>query len=534
MQRQDDRSATGNAACGAMAKALAAATTWVVLATLASPPAEGSARAEPAVAAPASPATVLQSADLRADAALLREAYESLHPGLYRYRTKAEMDAAFDRLERDYSRDRTLGDAFLSLARFTAYVQCGHTYPNFFNQGDAVRDALLERPRLPFEFRWLDRRMVVTRSYAPELRAGTEVLAIDGRPVAQILADLMPYARADGGNDAKRVSDLEVQGRGRYEAFDVYFPLVHPRDESRPFALEIRAAPGDPARKLQVTAMAAKDRRAVEGTPRGEANPWTYRELEPGVGLLTMPTWAMYNSKFGWEAYLDQLFTEIVASGTRDLIIDLRGNEGGDAVGDRILAHLLAQDAAAEPVERRTRYRTVPATLRPYLDTWDPSFLDWGESAVDAGNGFYRLTKYDNGDVGGAVIKPKAPRFPGRVWVLVGAVNSSATFEFASAVRRERVGTLVGQPTGGNQRGITGGAFFFLRLPRTGLEADLPLIGQFPVTAQPVPDAGIEPDVHVQPRVEDIAAGRDAELAAVMERIIAARKATDGPSASLR
>jgi hypothetical protein len=97
-------------------------------------------------------------------------------------------------------------------------------------------------------------------------------------------------------------------------------------------------------------------------------------------------------------------------------------------------------------------------------------------------------------------------------------------------VQRERLGTLVGQPTGGNQRGITGGAFFFMRLPRTGFEVDVPLIGQFPLTTKPVPDAGIEPDVFVQPRVEDIAAGRDAELAATMERIAAARKATDGLS----
>lgn len=476
-------------------------------------------------------ATILPAADLQADAALLREAYEALHPGLYRYRTRAEMDAAFDRLQREYSRDRTLGDAYLALARLTAYVQCGHTYPNFYNQSEAVERALLQRPRLPFEFRWLDRRMVVTHSYAPELRAGTEVLAIDGRPVAQILADLLPYARADGANDAKRVSDLEVQGRGRYEAFDVYLPLVHPRDETKPFELRVRLAPGTPARTLQVAAMAAKDRRVTEGTPRGDANPWSYRELEPGVGLLTMPTWAMYNSKFGWEAYLDQLFADLVARGTRDLVIDLRGNEGGDSVGDRILAHLLASDAAAEPVERRTRYRVVPAALRPHLDTWDKSFFDWGESAVDSGNGYYRLTRYDDGDVGGAVIKAKAPRYTGRVWVLVGAVNSSATFEFASAIQRERLGTLVGQPTGGNQRGITGGAFFFLRLPRTGFEVDVPLIGQFPLTQSAVPNAGLDPDIDVRPRVEDIAAGRDAELAAVMERIAAARKATGGSSA---
>ena len=66
-----------------------------------------------------------------------------------------------------------------------------------------------------------------------------------------------------------------------------------------------------------------------------------------------------------------------------------------------------------------------------------------------------------------------APRYTGRVWVLVGADNSSATFEFAQVVQRNRLATLVGQPTGGNQRGINGGAFFFVRLPKSGIELDL-------------------------------------------------------------
>jgi C-terminal processing protease CtpA/Prc len=111
------------------------------------------------------------------------------------------------------------------------------------------------------------------------------------------------------------------------------------------------------------------------------------------------------------------------------------------------------------------------------------------------------------------MIAPAKPQFTGRLWVLVGATNSSATFEFAQTVRQNRLGTLVGQPTGGNQRGINGGAFFFLRLPRSGIELDVPLIGQFP--AGNPPDSGLQPDVLVVPTVRDIALGRDAELEAV-------------------
>jgi hypothetical protein len=468
---------------------------------------------------------LIPAADLRADAAILRQAYESLHPGLYRYRSKTDVDAAFDTLEHEFARPRTLAEAYLAVARLTTYVQCGHTYPNFFNQGEEVARVVLGHPVVPFEFRWLDRRMVVTRSYldTTDLVPGTEVLSIDGRPVADILAALLPYSRADGGNDAKRISNLEVQGRGQYEAFDVFFPLVFPRDERRPFALQVRGPAGGAARLVQAPAMDRAQRVIVQGAPRGEDNPWTYREVKPGVGLLTMPTWALYNSKFAWESYLTALVGELNANGTRDLIIDLRANEGGLSVGDQLLGHFIERPLPAEPVLRKTRYRTVPDALRPYLETWDKSFYDWGTNAVDLGDGFFRLTQYDTAPDGN-VVQPLAPRYTGRVWVLVGSVNSSATFEFASAVQRHRLGTLVGQPTGGNQRGITGGAFFFMRLPKTGIEADVPLIGQFPVTTAPVPDAGLEPDVRVATTAADIAAGRDPELEEVLRRIGAARQ----------
>ena len=482
---------------------------WAGMAVAAIPPAP-----------PPEPARMLAASDLQADLAVLRRSYEALHPGLYRYRTPAQVDTAWSELAQAWSRDQTLPQAYLALSRFTAYLQCGHTYPNFYNQGDAVRAAVLEAPRLPVEFRWLDGRMVVTRSYAndPRLVPGSEIVSIDGVAAADILAALMPYVRADGSNDAKRVANLEVQGLDRYEAFDVYYPLVFPRTPDAPFVLVVRPASGGATERVVVTPIAPGAREARAGAPRDDTNPWQTRSLGPGIAYLRMQTWALYDSKWDWGAWIDGYFRDLVASGSRDLVIDLRGNEGGLSIGDRLLAHLTARDLPADPIERRTRYRTVPADLRPYLSTWDDSFYDWGNDAVDLGGGWYRLTRYDD-DEAGPVVKPIAPHYTGRVWVLVGAMNSSATFEFAEAIARNRLGTPVGQTTGGNQRGITGGAFFFMTLPNSGIEVDVPLIGQFPVSATPLPDAGLEPHVRVTPTAADIATGRDVELDMVLALI---------------
>ncbi len=74
----------------------------------------------------------------------------------------------------------------------------------------------------------------------------------------------MPLARADGGNDAKRVAYLEVQGQERFQPFDVLYPLVFPVREPR-FTLVVRRPGTTATRRVVVAALTAAERRAQGG-----------------------------------------------------------------------------------------------------------------------------------------------------------------------------------------------------------------------------------------------------------------------------
>ena len=125
--------------------------------------------------------TLLEKEGLAEDVKLLRRAIGHLHPGLYRYNTPEGIESAFRNLESDFSRTRTLRGAFLSLSRFTAQLRCGHTYPNYWNQSDAVaREVWGGADKLPFLFRWEGRRMFVTASADDRLRPGDEILELNG------------------------------------------------------------------------------------------------------------------------------------------------------------------------------------------------------------------------------------------------------------------------------------------------------------------------------------------------------------------
>lgn len=468
-------------------------------------------------------AALIPARELQADFVVLKRAYEELHPGLYRYNSRAQMESNFKALAAELNHDLTLQQAYVAFSVFLAKIKCGHSYANFYNQPQAVADALFKgQDKVPFYFRWINRRMIVTKNFSEDerLKAGTEVLAINGVPTKKILERLLTIARADGSNDAKRINYLEVLGENNYEAFDVYFPMFFPLKNTQ-FELLVREPAASRTQTLRVRALTYDERLApvkadVENRRGGSEQVWDFNFLDARTAYLRMPSWALFNSKWNWQQFLENSFDELVQKKTENLIIDLRGNEGGESVGDAILSRLIKQDMRLEGFKRLVRYRKAPADLAPYLDTWDKSFMDWGEAAVDFKDGFYTLTKYDD-DKDGNIIKASKNPFEGRTFVLVDASNSSATFEFEQTLQKNKLATLVGQPTGGNQRGINGGAFFFLRLPNSKIEIDLPLIGLFPLGVRP--DAGLQPDVLIEPDIKGIAQNVDAELNALKKRL---------------
>ena len=440
--------------------------------------------------------------ELTQDVDIVRRAL-ALHPGVYRYQSPTMLDGRLHQLDRDYSRESSLDRQFLILSAFLADIRCGHTHCNPYNQKKKVVAALFERnTRLPFEFDWIDGRMVVLadRSGRALLPRGTEIRSINGHSAVGLLRRLVAFARADGGNDAKRVEQMAMRNSDRFETFDIFQGLVCPPEAGR-FRIAYRTPTGTES-VVKLAALTPAERLATRHTIEtdGTSEPfWTW-QMKDGIAILTMPSWVMYNSKWDWSKWLDERLASL--AGANGLVIDLRENEGGDECGNAIFARLTDRDMKFAGYRQLVRYRRTPKDLDPYLDTWDDSFRTIGEKAIDQGNGFYDL-----GAEGSDLIKAKGPPLDLPVAALIGPTCSSATFSFARRARESKLVRLFGEPSGGNLRGINGNGYFFVRLPGSGLEFDIPIIGNFAI--KPQPDRGVLPDVMVRPTVADIASGRD-------------------------
>ena len=116
-------------------------------------------------------------------------------------------------------------------------------------------------------------------------------------------------------------------------------------------------------------------------------------------------------------------------------------------------------------------------------------------------------------------LKPKKNGFKGKVYLITDASNSSATHLMAMYAKQIEGVTIVGQETGGNQMGTNGSYLFFLRLPNTRLELDIPVINNVIPNGKELIDGGVKPHIMVTKKAKDFINNKDTELGAVLNLI---------------
>lgn len=225
---------------------------------------------------------------------------------------------------------------------------------------------------------------------------------------------------------------------------------------------------------------------------------WRLEFWDEKTAYLQLGTFDVFQLTFEWDDFLNRAFEQISKKKVEKLVIDIRWNEGGQ---DEVLL-LLGKYLAKENISLIKRsdklhFDKVPSKLRPYLNTWDKRFYDLSKEVEKRDDGFYTWRKSDDK---GIQLKANAAAFKGEVYLMVNGANSSATFYFAELAQQNKLATLVGTPTGGSQKGLNGGAMFFVRLPNSSIEFDLPIVGSY---SPEKPLDGIHPDILIQEEAAD-------------------------------
>jgi hypothetical protein len=462
---------------------------------------------------------------IKSDVAILRKTIQYVHPNLYKYQSEADLENDFQNLEAAMLAEPTLVNAYKEVSKFAAKIECSHTFTNPWNQGSRIKKAIFFQPdKVPFTFSRIGKRLFIDKNASDEeaLKTGREVLDINGTPSRTILERLMPYVSADGTNDEKRLQRLTITGNNKYELFDIFYPIEF--GSVQKFNLKLfDHITGDTVDVL-VNAI-SKTRRDANLRVRYPdfnntiADAWRFDWQADSTAYLKMQSFAIFDNSFDWKGFLNNAFAKINEKKAQHLILDIRGNEGGnDEIVEYLLLKILNKSVTLPAPQSIVNYKSLPDELSAYVSTWSKLPFNWGATVEELRNGQYQMKERFGGRI--RTYEPAKDHFRGQVYLLVDASNSSATQILATYMKAYNLATIIGQTTGGNQRGLTGGYMFFHRLPNTGIEIDLPLVATsiFPLTDE-TPNGGLEPDVVIEKNITDFIKGIDTELQATLKLI---------------
>lgn len=422
-----------------------------------------------AFAAHAQPAeacdTCLSEEQAKEDIETLYQRLQLEHVDLFARRTRAEYDAhiasLFGRIEGPVPR--------------AAFHLMLHDAMAFGNIGHAKTEAAMNEVFahvgagggiIPLSVVYRGERMITDNWTGPgrALPPGSRITAIGGMPLAEFEAK------------ARRIisADTEQLLRAQIElGMPAYLYLIFGPVDS--LAIEYADASGA-IRSHLVAAMqlgemyALHDARAVP-TPGRNSAARTYRALDNGVFYIQPGPFSATSEERGedgdayaiepFRAFVEEAFAALAQSGSRDLIIDLRDNGGGDAsFSDLIIARL-----TDEPYRHSARYevRAGPNTK-----------AIWADRAIDgdtlAGRLAAALRKAGDGERVAIDLPETQPitdnAFDGRVWVLVNRHSYSNAAVIAAMMQDTGIATIMGEETADVP--TTYGAVESFALPNSG------------------------------------------------------------------
>lgn len=469
---------------------------------------------------------VLTPAQMQSDISILQSSWTNLHPGLYRYNTPLEVQSYFETLRLKCSNPFDERNFYLLLSQLARKVKCGHTFLNPLNLDSATQNRLLPAQVIPVFFQVVEgSKIIITHNLSGDksIERGDEILAINNITSKRIIDSLLTVSRSDGNNAiGKQLQNINEtpDEADSYSLFDIYFPLFFPSDPAV-FNLSVKNISDNPNRNLIVNALSLTDRIDIFEKHFGEIpvaeKTWEYEIIDNETAYMKFGTFAFWNSDFNETKFVDSIFEDLSKrQGIQNLIIDIRNNEGGDNTGDYILSYITSKTIGCDDPDRACyRYQSIPDSLLPYLSTWDNSFKKPKDPAKFKLNeiGLYEVISESQPC---DYIKPKLNGFKKSTFLLTNAKNSSAGFEMARNFKTAKLGKIIGETTGGSQQGINGGEFFFLTLPNSGFEIDLPLIYNYHDQKK---DKGIDPDYKVETTQMDLYKNKDAQLQFVLNMI---------------
>lgn len=405
--------------------------------------------------------------EIRDDLSFLYKTLKEAHYNLYVKTNNKIFDREFKKLQHSIKDSMTILQSHRLFQPFLALSGLSHCNIAYPFSPSYINYVMNKGTLFPFDISIVDRSLFITANYSEDssIHVNDQILSINNTHGGKYLENMYTYISGD--NDYLKSTQIDLLFFSRVNWF-VY-------DRSDIYELKIKDSTGMIS-DIKVKAIRAMDYEREAGKKISLVN--SSREFKfigdvayllPGVFLNTDGSTNISDhrsfEKGQFAFFIDSCFNVIRQSNTKNLVIDLRGNPGGDnSFSDEMISYF-----AREPFWFCSKF---------YVKTSAITKSFW-ENVKDTQVAVLRklILENDNGKVFESPIikcqpRPDSLQFKGNVYVLVNRYSYSNAVTSAALIQDYKFGIIIGEETADSP--TTYAAIHQFNLPFTQLTVSYP------------------------------------------------------------
>lgn len=413
------------------------------------------------------------------------------HPGKYFHTTPKELDKLFDSIYATLNTPHTEFEFYKKLQIVVNKIACIHTSLRLSKQ---MNDSL-ERQNVffPFPVFCINNKLYFNTNSGDSVIFGAEIVYIDKKPAAQIIKELSYLNTADGFNETY----------SKYSLSDNFFSsYLIQNGAQKNFNLIIKDKPDTTTHNLTIAAQNLTDVLENYRNCIYKYNASTDYDLEfydeQSTALLVLRSFefAEDNKQEPYDHFLENTFKLIRLNKTKNLVIDLRDNPGGNYSNTlKTFAYLTNRPSLKKCKSAYMIFNEVPydafVEKKNYSSVYAINDLRSNYFSKKQGN-TYTIDVEENEEY----IKETTNHFDGKIFLLVNENTASCAAYFASLLKDEKRAVIVGTQTGGGATQHSGFTEINYTLPETKLKLGFSVVATFHdlLNNNQNPHLGVVPD----------------------------------------
>ena len=437
--------------------------------------------------------------DMLDDLQKLRDALDKIHPDLYHYITKEQLDSAYRKAIKKVSNEMTAYEFSKTVASFLASIKDSHTN---YNPQSLLFIGPKNKGTIPFFLIKVDGKYYLESLYNDQGMKGKEILAFNDFTVQEIFEESLAFSLLEGSAYS---AQQEIATKGMALTFS-QMSNFNVSDFVR-----IKYVSGEDTLLTSVKATSKMNLFLYKGPIMEKSVSYFFDGENKGVLKITSfqpKTISFYKKEVA------NFFQEVTKRNCSEIVIDLRDNQGGYVKAQEYLMSYLnfnKKQYVVQHVYKRSYFD--PFVKLPYFKR--KRFMHRAKREYPYGilSQEYDFMRSDLGSVA-KIPYSEVPqnefglKFNGKCTLVTNGLSMSASVLFASWFRNVKRGEIIGSPCLGPMSG-TFGTSVSLNLPSTGLPIMISTVKFNPQYANEAEFEPILPDKLLEYSTKDVLVGRD-------------------------